>query len=265
MNTRIAIAAAVLLFAPCAAVAIPHASTPINTETSDKLIPMGTFIRIRMLDALSSSTTKQGTYFSWVVSDDIKIGTRVVIPVGTIGWGKVVTVSPAHGGRVPGFLRLRFYSISLTDGQRVDVAVTHASAVLDQNQKNGYGPAAEDVANIALPYFFLIDALRKGDDMVIPKNAVFHVAVVDDTFVSGNAMAVNATPPPSPTPVPIPAPSAAPGASGAPAASTGPAASAAPPAGSAASAAPSTAPAASAAPPATGAVAPAPSPTPSPK
>lgn len=218
MKTHIALVAALLLLAPCAAVAIPHASTPINTETSDKLIPMGTFIRIRMLDALSSSTTRQGTYFSWVVSDDIKIGTRVVIPAGTIGWGKVVTVSPAHGGRVPGFLRLRFYSISLTDGQRVDVAVTHASAVLDQNQKNGYGPAAEDVANIALPYFFLLDALRKGDDMVIPKNAVFHVAVLEDAFVGPTAVAINATPPPSPTPTPVAsaspsaAPSTAPGA-----------------------------------------------------
>jgi hypothetical protein len=216
MNVRIAIAAAVLLLAPCAAVAIPHASTPINVETSDKLVPMGTFIRIRMLDALSSSTTRPGTYFSWVVSDDVKIGTRVVVPVGTIGWGKVVTVSPAHGGRVPGYLRLRFYSITLTDGQRIDVAVTHGSAVVDQNQKNGYAPAAEDVANIMVPYFFLIDALRKGDDMIIPKNAVFHIATLADTFVSSTAVAINATPPPSPTPTPAASGSPSPAASGAP-------------------------------------------------
>jgi hypothetical protein len=258
MKTRIAIAAAVLLLAPCAAVAIPHASTPVNVETSDKLIPMGTFIRIRMLDALSSSTTKAGTYFSWVVSDDIKIGTRVVIPMGTIGWGKVVTVSPAHGGRVPGYLRLRFYSISLTDGQKVDVAVTHGSAVLDQNQKNGYAPAAEDVANVMVPYFFLIDALRKGDDMIIPKNAVFHIAVLEDAFVSSTAVAINATPPPSPTPTPAASSSPSAGASGAPVTGAAPGANASAPA----SAAPAANPVVPA--PASGAVTPAPTPTPTP-
>jgi hypothetical protein len=258
MNIRIAIAAAVLLLAPCAAVAIPHASTPINTETTDKLIPMGTLIRIRMLDALSSSTTKPGTYFSWVVSDDIKVGTRVVIPAGNIGWGKVVSVSPAHGGRVPGYLRLRFYSITLTDGQRVDVAVTHASAVVDQNEKNGYAPAAEDVANMMLPGFFLIDALRKGDDMKIPKNAVFHVGVLEDAFVSPTAVAINATPPPSPTPTPA--------ASGSPSAGTNTAAGAGAAPGSTATTAASAAPAAKPVVPApvSGTVTPAPTPTPTP-
>lgn len=258
MKIRTAIAAAILLLAPCAAVAIPHASTPINVETSDKLIPMGTFIRIRMLNALSSSSTRAGTYFSWVVSDDVKVGTRVVIPMGTIGWGKVVQVSPAHGGRVPGYLRLRFYSISLTDGQHVDVAVTHASAVLDQNEKNGYAPAVEDVATMMVPYFFLIDSLRKGDDMNIPQNAVFHLAVLEDAFVGPTAVATNATPPPSPTPTPAAStgPSAAPGASAIPAAvptSTASAASSPVPANP-------VAPAASAA-----AATPSPSPTPTPK
>jgi hypothetical protein len=204
MNSRIAVVAALLLLLPCAAIAIPHASTPVDVDTSSKLIPAGTLIRIRMLNSLSSASTKEGTYFSWVVSDDVKVGERVVIPAGNVGWGKVVTVSPAHGGRVPGFLRLRFYSIYLTDGQRVDVAVTHESSVADQNQKNGYAPAIEDVATMFVPYFFIFDALRKGDDMIIPKNAVFHVGTLEDTFIGPTAVAINATPPPTPTSTPNP-------------------------------------------------------------
>ena len=89
MNSRIAIAAALLLLLPCAAIAIPHASTPVDVDTSNKLIPAGTLIRIRMLNSLSSASTKEGTYFSWVVSDDVKLGDRVVIPAGNVGWGKV--------------------------------------------------------------------------------------------------------------------------------------------------------------------------------
>src|SRR5215470_12781835 len=89
MNKRITVAVLAALFLlPCAAIAIPHAGTPVDVDTVAKLIPAGTLVRIRMLTALSSASTKEGALFSWVVSDDIKVGDRVVIPAGNIGWGK---------------------------------------------------------------------------------------------------------------------------------------------------------------------------------
>ena len=147
---------------------------------------------------------------------------------GTVGFGRLTRVDPAHGGNTPGFLRLNFFPIALTDGMRVDVQITRASVVLDQNEKNGYAPAADTVASIAIPYFFLFDAIRKGPDQVIQRNAVFHVAVTEDVFVQPTALAISATPPP-----PSPAPSAAPPSGASPAA-----------AGTAPVAAPSTAPSA---------------------
>ncbi|HME80857.1 MAG TPA: hypothetical protein VKF82_02160 [Candidatus Eremiobacteraceae bacterium] len=202
MKTRIILLAAILTLAPIAAAAIPHAPAPVDAQTKDMLLPQGTFVRVRILNQMSSQYSHAGDPFSWVVSDDILVGKRVVIPAGTIGFGRLSKVIPAHGGNQPGYMVLTFYPIALTDGGRVDVAITKASIVLDSNTKNGYAPAADDVANMMLPYFFLIDAFRKGPDMTIPKNAVFHVGVLEDVFVQPAAVAISATPPPAPTPGP---------------------------------------------------------------
>ena len=249
MKTYAALLLAVVMFVPTGALAIPHAIAPVNAQTRNELIQEGTFIRIRMLTQLSSAYSKAGDQFSWVVSDDVVVGGRVVIPAGNIGFGKVLQSSPAHGGGTPGFLRLHFNPIALTDGSRVEVAVTRASAILDQNAKNGYAPAVDEVASVAIPYFFLFDVLRKGDDMTIRQNAVFHVAVTEDAYATNGAVAISATPPPRPTPTPSAAASAAPpGTSAAPASAS---ASAAPAGASAAPASASASPAStSAAPPA---------------
>ena len=202
MRIRIAALACVLALAPAAALAIQHATSPINPQTRDSLIPAGTLIRIRMLQTISSSFSHAGDPFSWVVSDDVMIGKRVAIAAGTKGVGRIARVIPAHGGRSPGFMRLNFYPITLTDGTTVDIGITHESLVVDANDKNGYGGAVEEVANMTIPYLFILDALRKGDDMTIRENAVFHVGVLEDAFVSADAVAVSATPLPPATPTP---------------------------------------------------------------
>src|ERR1700687_6098540 len=107
MKVRIVLVAALLVLAPAGALAIPHATTPITAQTHDSLLPSGSFIRIRMLQMISSSFSQAGDRFSWVVSDDVIVGKRVVIPSGTQGNGKIDKVSPAHGGGTPGWVRLK--------------------------------------------------------------------------------------------------------------------------------------------------------------
>jgi hypothetical protein len=198
MKIIVTFLAALVTLVPAASMAIQHASTPVNPDTRDSLISEGTLIRIRVLKEVSSQYSKRGDPVSWVVSDNVLVGKRVVIPAGTLGIGHLTTVSPAHGGNTPGFLRIAFDPILLTDGSRVDIAVTKASTIADENEKNGYGPGADEAANIVIPYFFLVELVRKGQDMTIHQNAVFHVAVLEDCFVTSTAVALSATPAPSP-------------------------------------------------------------------
>ena len=178
-------AAAILAFAACplAAVAIPHADAPVTDETRDTLLPSGTLFRIAMNNTVSSAHSKAGDLFTFTIVDDVRIADRVAVPSGITGSGKVVTSAPAHGGRVDGILKLQFDPIKLTDGTNVIVDITRESLVADQNEHNGMAGSVAEVADMTVPGFFLIDFLRKGDDVTLTAGAPFHVAVTEDAFL----------------------------------------------------------------------------------
>jgi len=183
-SVALAAAAALMLGAllPTAAVAIPHANAPVTDQTADTLLPTGTLLRIAMNQTISSAHAKAGDPFAFAVVDDVKIGDRVAIPAGTAGTGKVVRCAPAHGGRVDGILKLQFDPVKLADGTTVDIDITQESLVADQNSHNGMAGSVAEVADITVPGFFLIDFLRKGDDITLTGGNPFHVAVTQDAF-----------------------------------------------------------------------------------
>jgi hypothetical protein len=178
-------AAAILAFAawPLAAAAIPHADAPVTDQTRDTLLPTGTLVRIAMKQTISSARSKAGDGFDFTVIDDVHIGGRLAIPSGATGTGKVVKSAPAHGGRVDGILKLQFDPIKLADGTNVVVDITQESLVADENEHNGMAGSVASVADMTVPGFFLIDFLRKGDDVTLTSGAAFHVAVVQDAFL----------------------------------------------------------------------------------
>lgn len=167
---------------PRAALAIPHANAPETDQTRDTLLSSGTLIRIAMKQTVSSAHNHVGDPFSYTVVDDVIVGTRVAIPKGTVGTGKIVKVAPAHGGRVDGILKLQFDPIAVPNGPDVAVDITQASLVADQNSHNGMGGSVAEVADMTVPGFFLIDFLRKGNDVTLGSGAPFHIAVTEDAF-----------------------------------------------------------------------------------
>jgi hypothetical protein len=165
------------------AFAIQHATAPENDETRNSLIASGTLFKVGLLHTITTAHCKVGDTFSFRVVDEVKAGSRVAIPTGTTGTGKVTVCVPAHGGRQNGRLRVEFDPLVLRDGTQVLLAITHDSVVADANEKNGTAPALEDIANMTIPGFFIIDYLRKGDDITLGANAPFHVSVVEDAFM----------------------------------------------------------------------------------
>ncbi|SRR5579872_4629805 len=164
--------------------AIEHATTPIDDETRDSLVAAGTLVHVAMLQTVSSAHCHKGETFNFKVLDDVKAGSRLAIPAGTVGTGKVTECRPAHGGRQDGLLHIEFDPINLSDTTQVAVGITHDSLVADANAKNGTGPALEDIANMMVPGFFILDFLRKGDDVTLAAGAPFHIAVTEDAFLS---------------------------------------------------------------------------------
>jgi hypothetical protein len=166
------------------AMAIEHASSPQNDETRDSLIGQGTLIRIVMLQTVSTAHCTVGDKFTFRVVDDVKAGSRVAIPAATTGSGKVTLCRPEHGGRQNGSLRVEFDPILLSDGTLVLVGITRDSVAADANEKNGTTPALVDIADMTVPGFFILDFLRKGDDVTLGANLPFHISVTEDAFLS---------------------------------------------------------------------------------
>jgi hypothetical protein len=185
--------AAVLLCSPAAVLAIPHATTPINAETKDNLIGSGTLIRIRLMQTVTSARNHKGDKFDYEIADNVMAGSRVAIPAGAKGTGKVVSISPAHGGRVDGRLKLEFDPIMLNDGTEVDVGITAASVYADANEKNGMAGDVMQIADMTIPGLFIIDFLRKGSDVTLAAHSPFHIAVRQDAFMTAGTTASPAT------------------------------------------------------------------------
>jgi hypothetical protein len=182
----LALAAAALIGLSCVkpGYAIPHATAAANAQNQALLIASGTLIRIAMLSKVSSAHNKKGDTFYYKVLDDVKAGDRIAISAGTIGKGSVSEARPAHGGRADGSLHLQFDPLLLTDRTEVYLAITHESAVADENLHNGMGATVEQIADVVVPGFFLVDFLRKGQDVTLAAGAAFHVAVTEDSFLT---------------------------------------------------------------------------------
>ncbi|MBC5823282.1 MAG: hypothetical protein GIW99_04650 [Candidatus Eremiobacteraeota bacterium] len=164
--------------------AIPHATTPLSEQTEGRLIPAGTLIRIAMLQSISSAYSRAGQAFRFRIVDDVRSGNRIAIPAGTTGSGKVIESRPARAGREDGRLHVDFDPLALRDGTKVDVAITQQSLVADENLHNGMAGSLEQVADMAIPGFFLIDFLRRGDNATLAENSPFHIGVTVDAFLT---------------------------------------------------------------------------------
>lgn len=77
----------------------------------------GTTIRVRLLDRLSTASSKKGETFSSRVASDVLQGGQVLIPAGAEIDGSVAEVSSGHPGG-HGTMRLRPETVTLPDGTR---------------------------------------------------------------------------------------------------------------------------------------------------
>jgi len=186
INRLAAFAVLLALAAPIAASAIPSATTPVDAQDRNRLIPAGTLLRIEMLQTVSSAFNKPGDAYAFQVVDNVMAGDRIAIPAGTKGSGKVLEAHKARMGGEDGRLRVKFDPIQLADGTQVEVAITQASLVADQNEKNYLAGDLDEIASLAIPGFFLVDLLRKGSDVTLGAHMPFHIGVTEDAFLSAN-------------------------------------------------------------------------------
>ena len=72
--------------------AVP-AQAPPTRPTGQLLLPAGTVVRLKTVDAMDSRTVSQGQRFKLEVVEDVSVGAVVVIPHGAAAVGEVEAVS----------------------------------------------------------------------------------------------------------------------------------------------------------------------------
>lgn len=88
-----------------------------NAET--KRIPAGTKFTIKLLNPLSTKTSKAGDYFSAVLVDDEKTPTNIVLPAGSMIRGSVSKVTPSKRFSKGGILYVDFDHIVTPNGRQL--------------------------------------------------------------------------------------------------------------------------------------------------
>lgn len=89
-----------------------------ETPTSALLLQVGTDIRLRLLDELSTRRTPRGTPFQLEVAEDILVDGQVAIPEGTMAVGEVTRSEPKGAFGKSGKLEARVLYL-VVDGRPV--------------------------------------------------------------------------------------------------------------------------------------------------
>ncbi len=148
----------------------------IPVFAAERRIPEGTRVPVRLMEALSSATVKEGSPVNFTVLEDVVVGGDVVIKQGTPVKGVVVEAAAKRRMGRAGKL-----AYSVTETASVDSKLIRLRAVQDQRGDSNVTATAVTTGAVAVfvpvaaPFFLL----RKGQDVVIPEGTRV------DTFVDG--------------------------------------------------------------------------------
>jgi hypothetical protein len=99
---------------------------------SEREIPVGTMFPVRLLNRISSAHARVGDVFQIQVLQDVVVDGAVVIPVGSIGQGRVTEANAAGGWGKGGKLRIALDYVMSIDGQPIPIEANEQTAGRDQ-------------------------------------------------------------------------------------------------------------------------------------
>lgn len=171
-----------LLFVPIFATGIAHAQERVGELPG---LDRCTVVAVTMLETVSSAKAKPGDFFRLQTVDAVTIGSRIVIPAHTRGYGVVSIASPAGRAGRPGSLVLEPRFLTLANGSRLGVVLDHDTADLQKSGTTGNMPGY--LGAIPIPGMGIaigaFNYLHHGRDIEVPKGTFFAVFPSDDPAV----------------------------------------------------------------------------------
>lgn len=120
-------------------------------------LPAGTSLKIKLENALSTSSSKSGDPFSGRVTDAVMLDGKTVIPIGATVQGRLAKVSEPR--RIAGKPTIGIFpeAVVLPNGERytlnatlVDTSLRHGTDVNEEGQFKGAGHDGKDLTEIGM-------------------------------------------------------------------------------------------------------------------
>jgi len=113
---------------------VNFSSNNITSEIKSERIPAGTTLRLRMDTPVNSYNTAKGDTFRATLLEDIRLGTKVIIPAGTILRGRAGNIKKNNYLSKSGKLQLSFDHIVTSMGKQIPLnAKISQSKYIDEN------------------------------------------------------------------------------------------------------------------------------------
>jgi len=126
-------------------------------------------IHLRLAQKVTSQKAKAGDHIPFQVSDDVTVGHLVVIPRGTIAWGRISRARPSEIMMQRGQLAVELNSVAALTGQEVSLGAAEEAA---EGQRPMIGGAG-----ILSPFFLPFQLLQPGGKAEIPKGTTLTALV----------------------------------------------------------------------------------------
>ncbi len=153
-------------------------------DVADVKLADKSLVRIKLLDEVNSAANKVGDTIRYVVTDDVTVGGRVVIPAGSPGEGVVAEVTSAGRFGRDGRVVIDFRSVSGIDGVPIPVRVDLIAT--EQNKSLQLAAGASMAGVILLGPIGIVGAyFVAGKEHVIPVGTEFFIETQREMVVSG--------------------------------------------------------------------------------
>jgi hypothetical protein len=140
-------------------------------------VPAKTIVEIEILDPISSKTAKIGDTFTIRLAEPLRIGDRLILPIGTAGRGEVTHVAKARWGGKAGELIVMVRYLQCA-GQQIPLGHFHFGASGESHVGAAFG------ASMVVPFAgFLIS----GDEMILPAGTRGNAQVAKDVRLPPDA------------------------------------------------------------------------------
>ncbi len=164
-----------------ASLSLPDGKVPAELVT----VPENELLRIRLLNKISSSESQIGQVINYELAEDVRIENSLIIPAGTTGTMKVVSVSEAGQFGKTGDVELEFSKLNTIDGTPLALNIGEEAQEENKTLQLALGASLLGAVLLSNPVGLIAGYFVKGKEEDLPAGTELYVQTTHSELVYG--------------------------------------------------------------------------------